>query len=155
MAGPLAGLRVLDLTGTLIGAQVSQTLADFGCDVVMVEPPGGHMLRHQPAWPFWARGKKSIVLDLGTPEDAAVAQSLAAGVDVVVETWRPGVAERFGLGYDELAKRNPRLVYASVTGFGRDNPLSNLKAAAWARRSASSPRPRTRRSTRTRVSNRS
>ena len=127
MAGPLEGLRVADFTSTLTGTHISQTLADFGCDVVQVEPPGGSPLRTQPAWPFWGRGKRSIVLDLHDADDRAVAQRLAADVDVLVETWRPGVAERFGLGFDEVGRLNRRLVYASVTGFGRDNPWSHLK----------------------------
>jgi crotonobetainyl-CoA:carnitine CoA-transferase CaiB-like acyl-CoA transferase len=127
MGGPLAGLKVVDLSTTMVGAQTTQTLADFGCDVVMVEPPGGSPLRAQPAWPFWARGKQSIVLDLDDAGDLEVARSLAASADVVVETWRPGEAAAYGLDYDTLAILNPRLVYASVTAFGRDNPLSNLR----------------------------
>src|SRR5690606_15398069 len=77
---------------------------------------------------FLGRGKRSIELDLADAADLATVQGLAAGTDVVVETWRPGVADRLGLGYDELAAANPRLVHASVTGFGRGNPLSDLKA---------------------------
>jgi crotonobetainyl-CoA:carnitine CoA-transferase CaiB-like acyl-CoA transferase len=127
MGGPLEGLRVIDLTTTLAGVHISQTLCDFGCDVVMVEPPGGHPLRDRPAWPFWGRGKRSLVLDLHDSDDLAVARSLIAGADVVVETWRPGEAEALGLGYEGLSADNPRLVYASLTAFGRDNPLSDLK----------------------------
>ena len=128
MGGPLDGLRVVDLSTTLTGAHVSQTLADFGCEVTLVEPPGGNPLRGQPAWPFWGRGKRSVVLDLHDPTDRATAQELAVAVDVVVETWRPGVAERLGLDHATLAARNPGLVHASVTGFGRGNRWSNLKA---------------------------
>jgi len=127
MSGPLNGLRVVDFSSTMTGAQVTQTLCDFGCEVVMVEPPGGHPLRDEPAWPFWGRGKRSLVLDLKDPTDAETARALAAAADVVVETWRPGVANRLGLGYEAIAERNGGLVYASVTGFGRDNPLSHLK----------------------------
>jgi crotonobetainyl-CoA:carnitine CoA-transferase CaiB-like acyl-CoA transferase len=127
MSGPLNGIRVVDLSSTLVGAQVTQTMCDFGCEVVMVEPPGGHPLRDAPAWPFWGRGKRSLVLNLKNPTDAASARSLASNADVVIETWRPGVADRLGLGYETLAERNRGLVYASVTGFGRDNPLSHLK----------------------------
>ena len=123
----LDGLVVVDLTSTTTGAHITQTLADFGADVTLVEPPGGTPLRQLPAWPFWGRGKRSLVLDLQQDADRQRAQDLASGADVVVETWRPGVAERLGLGYDDLSPRNPRLVYASVTGFGRDNPMAHLK----------------------------
>jgi len=95
--------------------------------VIAVEPPGGSPLRSQPAFPFWGRGKRSIALDLSAPADAEVARSLATGVDVVLETFRPGVVERFGLGYDDLAPVNPRLVYASVTAFGRTGELADVK----------------------------
>jgi len=124
---PLAGCRVLDLSSTTTGAQVTQTLADAGAEVILVEPPGGTPLRRVPAWPFWGRGKHSVVLDLHEGADRDRARRLAATADVVVETWRPGVAERLGLGYDELAALNPRLVYASITAFGRENPLCHLK----------------------------
>lgn len=127
MAGLLGGTKVIDLTSTITGAQVTQTLADFGADVTMVERPGGNPLRGQPAWPFWARGKRSVELDLTRNDDRDVVRAIAADADVVVETWRPGVSERFGVGYDDLAALNRRLVYASVTGFGRNNPLSNVK----------------------------
>jgi crotonobetainyl-CoA:carnitine CoA-transferase CaiB-like acyl-CoA transferase len=127
MAAPLDGLRVIDCSNTLIGAQMSQQLADFGADVLHVEPPGGSPLRSQPAWRFWGRGKRSLELDLKSEPDRAEARARAEAADVLIETWRPGVAERLGLGYDELAAANPRLVYASVTAFGRDNPLSHLK----------------------------
>ena len=127
MGGALDGLKVVDFSNALTGAHVGQLLADCGADVVHVEPPGGSVLRTQPAWPFWARGQRSVVLDLKRDDDAAVARTLAARADVAVETWRPGVAERLGLGYDDLAPRNPRLVYLSITGFGRDHPWSRLK----------------------------
>jgi crotonobetainyl-CoA:carnitine CoA-transferase CaiB-like acyl-CoA transferase len=122
----LAGISVVDLSDTLAGAQATQLLADFGADVVLVEPPGGATLRRQPAWPAWGRGKRSAILDLKTPDDIAVARRLAADADVVVETWRPGVAERLGLGYAELEATNTRLIYASVTAFGRDGPYAQL-----------------------------
>lgn len=127
MGGALDGLRAVDFSNTLTGAHVGQLLADFGADVVHVEPPGGSVLRTQPAWPFWMRGQRSVVLDLKNDADARVARSLATRADVVIETWRPGVADRLGLGYEELAARNPGLVYLSVTGFGRDHPWSQLK----------------------------
>ena len=122
----LEGLHVVDLSTTLVGAHASQLFADFGAEVVVVEPPGGSPLRQQAAFPFWGRGKKSIELDLKDPADAAVARGLAEQSDVLIETWRPGVAERLGLGYEDLREANPRLVYGSVTGFGRSGPLSHL-----------------------------
>ena len=81
----------------------------------------------QPAFPFWGRGKQSIVLDLHDADDLRVARDLARGADVVIETFRPGVVERLGLGYDDLAPDNPGLVYASVTAFGRTGPLAGVK----------------------------
>ena len=106
---PLHGLRVLDLSITPAGAQVSQTLADFGAEVVQVEPPGGSRLRREPSYPMISRGKKSIVLDLKDDDDRATAHALAKGADVLIETFRPGVIERLGLGYDALKAENPRL----------------------------------------------
>jgi crotonobetainyl-CoA:carnitine CoA-transferase CaiB-like acyl-CoA transferase len=127
MTGALEGLRVLDFTTTFPGALVTQLFSDFGAEVVMVEPRGGNPMRNRPAAPFWFRGKKSIKLDLKDPADQDVARTLALGSDVVVETWRPGVAERLGLGYDELATANPGLVYGSITGFRRDGPYAQMK----------------------------
>jgi crotonobetainyl-CoA:carnitine CoA-transferase CaiB-like acyl-CoA transferase len=123
----LDGLKVVDLSTTLSGTHVSQLFADFGAEVVMVEPPGGSPLRDHPAFPFWARGKQSIVLDLKDRNDNQMVRRLAEQADVVVETWRPGVAERLGLGYEMLRKDNPGLVYGSITGFGRTGPLSHLQ----------------------------
>jgi crotonobetainyl-CoA:carnitine CoA-transferase CaiB-like acyl-CoA transferase len=127
LGGALDGLRAVDFSNTLTGAHISQLLADFGADVVHVEPPGGNVLRSQPAWPFWARGKRSAALDLHDGADRRVARALAERADVLIETWRPGVADRLGLGYEQLAAENPALVYASVTGFGREHPWSRLK----------------------------
>src|ERR1700735_4859281 len=117
--GPLVTLRVLDLYNSVAGAQASQTLADFGAEVVHVEPPGGSSLRDLPSFPMIGRGKKAMVLDLHDTGDAALAREMALGADVLIETFRPGVMERLGLGYEELSAANPQLVYGSVTGFGR------------------------------------
>ena len=127
-AGPLSGLRVLDLSNSPAGAQASQTLADFGAEVVLVEPPGGSALRGLPSYPLICRGKKSMVLDLHDAGDAALAWDMALGADVLIETFRPGIVERLGLGYEDLSAANPRLVYGSVTGFGRKGPYANAKA---------------------------
>ena len=127
MSQVLDGLRVVDLSNTLSGTQASQLFADFGAEVVHVEPPGGSPLRSQPAYPFWARGKKSIELDLHDDGDRDVVYGLSCDADVLIETFRPGVADRLGLGYDALSEDNPALVYGSITAFGRDNALSHLK----------------------------
>jgi crotonobetainyl-CoA:carnitine CoA-transferase CaiB-like acyl-CoA transferase len=126
-AGPLAGLRVLDFSTTAAGAQASQTLADFGAEVVQVEPPGGSQLRAQPGYAFLARGKRSVVLDLQAEADRALARTMASGADVVIEAFRPGVMERLGLGYEDLRADNPGLVFGSVTGFGRTGPYAAAK----------------------------
>jgi len=124
---PLAGLRVLDLSTSVAGFQVSHLLGDFGAEVVHVERPGGSTLRQLPSYPFLARGKQSIVLDLKDDIDVAVAGDLGRGCDVLIETFRPGVTERLGLGYDELSTANPGLVYTSITGFGRTGPYADMK----------------------------
>lgn len=121
---PFAGLRVIDLSPNRVGAQVSQIFADFGADVIQVEPPGGAVIRHHAAYPFWGRGKRSIVLDLRDAADRDVLRRLVLGADVFIETNEPGVLDGLGLGYDELSVGNPRLIYASVTGFGRQGPYA-------------------------------
>ncbi|MCW2546916.1 MAG: hypothetical protein JWN96_1376 [Mycobacterium sp.] len=126
-SAPLAGLRVVDFSNGPAGAQATQTLADFGAEVVHVEPPGGSGLRATPAYPFLARGKRSVVLDLHDEQDRATARSLSIGADVVVETFRPGVMERLGLGYDDLTGDNPGLIYGSATAFGRTGPYAGVK----------------------------
>jgi crotonobetainyl-CoA:carnitine CoA-transferase CaiB-like acyl-CoA transferase len=123
----LAGLKVVDFSNVPTGVQVSQLFADFGAEVIHVEPSGGSPLRAEAAWPFWARGKRSIQLDLHDPADLVVAKHLAGGADVVIETFRPGVAERLGLGYKEMSHSNPGLVYGSISGFGRKGPLASLQ----------------------------
>jgi hypothetical protein len=103
-AGPLMGLRVLDLWNSPAGAQATQTLADFGAEVVQVEPPAGSALRALLSFPFIARGKRAMALDLDDAGDAALARAMALGADVLVETFRPGMMERLELGYEDLAK---------------------------------------------------
>ncbi len=122
-ADALGGLRVLNLSQAFGGAFVGQFFADFGAEVVLVEPPGGSPLRSQPAWPLWLRGSKSLEASL---DDPAV-QTLARNADVLIDTFRPGVLERHGLGHDQLAVHNPRLITTSITGFGRKGPYAKLK----------------------------
>ncbi len=124
----LTGLRILDLSPSRVGAQASQLFADFGADVIWVEPPGGAALRAHPAYPFWTRGKQSIELDLRSDAGREQVLALARDADVLIESFRPGVLDRRGLGFDRLGSVNPRLVYTSITGFGREGPLSGVKA---------------------------
>lgn len=121
---PLAGLRILDLTSLLPGPFASQVLVDLGATVVKVERPGGDPMRHLSPGPFTAvnRGKHVIELDLRDPEDLQVAIDLAEEADVLLESGRPGATARLGLGFEELAARNPRLVYLSLSGWGPDGP---------------------------------
>ena len=121
----LSGLKVIDLSPTRLGAQVTQVLADYGADVVWVEPPGGAGLRTTPGFPFLGRGKRSVVFDLALGADVEQLLDLVHRADVLVETFRPGVADRLGLGYETLWTRNPRLVYASISGWGRSGPYAS------------------------------
>lgn len=123
----LRGLRVLDLSTHLAGAHATQLFADFGAEVIQVEPPGGSILRSSPSFPFLARGKSSVVADLARSDGRRYAAQLAAEADVVVESFRPGTAERLGLGYDDLAAANPGLVYVSISGFGTEGPYARVK----------------------------
>ena len=131
-AGPLAGIRVLDLSRVLAGPYCTMVLGDLGAEVIKVERPGsGDDTR---AWgPPWAgtesayylstnRNKKSITLNLKEPGAQAIIRRLAAKSDVVVENFRPGSLERMGIGYEQLAEVNPALVWATVSGYGRRGP---------------------------------
>jgi crotonobetainyl-CoA:carnitine CoA-transferase CaiB-like acyl-CoA transferase len=131
-AGPLQGIRVLDLTRVLAGPSAAVALADLGAEVLKLEPPGtGDETRLFP--PFRAgvshyflsvnRGKKSLVVDLKTAAGVALARDLAAQCDILIENYRPGVMERLGLGYDTLSGINPRLIYCAISGFGMTGPL--------------------------------
>jgi crotonobetainyl-CoA:carnitine CoA-transferase CaiB-like acyl-CoA transferase len=123
---PLEGLRVVELTNGMTNAQLGQMLADFGADVVQVEPPGGTPLRAHPSYPIWGRSKRSVELDLKTEQGLAEVRRLIGTADIVIEAFRPGVAQALGLDYAELSRGNPRLVWSSVTAFGADSPLANV-----------------------------
>jgi crotonobetainyl-CoA:carnitine CoA-transferase CaiB-like acyl-CoA transferase len=128
MPGACAGLRVLDLTQGLAGPMATMILADFGAEVVRVEPAKGDPGWGTPAYLLLQRGKKSIDLDVSSAGGQAEIRRLAAGYDVVIESLGPGVADDAGIGYEALSAINPGLVYASVTGWGRTGPFSHLKA---------------------------
>jgi crotonobetainyl-CoA:carnitine CoA-transferase CaiB-like acyl-CoA transferase len=126
-AGNLADLRVLDLTIWRPGPYATQLLAEQGADVLKVEPPGGDPMRSMPdLFDILGAHKRSIVLDLKTDDGRARCLELAEQADVFVESYRPGVADRLGVGYDAVAARNPRIVYCSITGFGAFGPLAQV-----------------------------
>jgi crotonobetainyl-CoA:carnitine CoA-transferase CaiB-like acyl-CoA transferase len=112
------GLRVLDLGQGMAGALAGMILADNGAEVLKVEPPAGDWARGRPGFLMWNRNKRGIVLDLKDGADRDRLLALADHADVVIESFRPGVSERLGIGWPDLRARNPRLVHCSVTGFG-------------------------------------
>jgi alpha-methylacyl-CoA racemase len=120
MAGPLAGLRVVELGGIGPGPFCGMVLADQGADVVRIEHPGGGPVSRD----LLLRGRRSLAVDLKAPDGAALVLDLIARSDALIEGFRPGVAERLGLGPDECLTRNPRLVYGRMTGWGQDGPLA-------------------------------
>jgi len=123
----LAGLRVLELTQVMAGPFCGQVLADMGADVLKIEPLSGDSTRESlGAAAFLAvnRNKRSVALDLKAPEHVAVLHRLVRDADVVLENYRPGVAARLGAGWETLSELNPRLIYASVSGFGQTGPYA-------------------------------
>ena len=127
MAQVFDGITVLDLTSGRAGGVATMVMSDFGAEVIKVEPPGGEKFRSAPGAIQWNRGKKSIVIDLKTPDGVDKARSLAKHADVVVENFRPGVTHRLGIDYDTLRDGHPGLVYASLTSFGPRGPYANYK----------------------------
>ena len=123
----LSGLRVLDVSLLAPGPYCTMLLADLGADVLCIErPASGHRVDGTlAAGASLSRNKRSLCLDLKHDEGRAIFYRLAADADVVVEGFRPGVAERLGIGYEALAQRNPRLVYCSITGYGQDGPYAS------------------------------
>lgn len=137
MPGPLDGLIVLDFTWALAGPYGVMMLADLGAEVWKVEPVGGSEASRGPGPKaggidtyFFSvnRGKHSVQLDLKNPEAKAIVYGLAQQADILTENFRPGVMERLGFGFDRLAKENPRLIYASTSGFGQYGPYRNKGA---------------------------
>jgi formyl-CoA transferase len=141
MAGALSHLRVLDLTRVLAGPWCAQTLADLGAEVIKIERPGtgddtrawgppylkdaqGRETGEAAYFASCNRGKKSVTLDIASPEGRSLARRLAAVSDVFIENYKVGDLARYGLAYDDLKTINPRLVYCSITGYGQDGPYS-------------------------------
>ncbi len=121
---PLEGLRVVDLSTTFAGALATMILSDAGADVIKVEPAGGEPTWAQPAARQWHRGKRSVACDIATAEGKCRALDLIGGADVVVESAVPGELEQVGIDGDELLSRHGGLIWVSITGFGREGPLS-------------------------------
>jgi CoA:oxalate CoA-transferase len=136
--GPLDGVRVLDFTRVLAGPHATRMLTDLGADVIKVEPPSGDLTRFATprvnglATYFVQQnvGKRNVSIDLGDERGIEVALELAAHCDVLVENYRPGVMDRLGLGPATVAARNPRLVYASICGYGSTGPWKHRRAYA-------------------------
>lgn len=134
LSSALKGIKVIDFTQVLAGPACTQTLADMGADVIKIEAPSGDLCRALPPFPggeslpfmVLNRDKKSVVLDLKDPEQIAQAIALIDNADILVESFRPGVMERLGLGYATLHGRNPKLIYCSISAYGQDSPDKNL-----------------------------
>jgi len=135
---PLGGVRVLDLSRFIAGPFAGRLLADLGADVVKVEPPSGDVTRLfgvvrngiSGLYLQQNAGKRNVSVDLKQAGGVEVVRKLAAVADVVIENFRPGVLAKLGLGYEDLAAANPRLIFLSVTGFGQDGPDANRQAYA-------------------------
>ena len=137
MIGPLTDLRVIDVSTVLAGPLIGQIMADFGADVIKVEHPlAGDSLRGHGAqkdgrglwWKLVARNKRCLGLDLSHPDGAEVFLELASSADVVIENFRPGTLERWGLGWEALSDRNPGLILCRVTGYGQNGPYAQRPA---------------------------
>ncbi|PYR80482.1 MAG: CoA transferase [Acidobacteria bacterium] len=132
-SGALAGLRVIDLTQVMAGPFCTMLLADLGADVIKIEPPNGDSTRtmpgavgtDSPSFNAVNRGKRSVVLDLKTAAGVDAVKALVRTADIVVENYRPGTLEKLGLGYAALSAINPRLIYASISGYGQTGPDRN------------------------------
>jgi crotonobetainyl-CoA:carnitine CoA-transferase CaiB-like acyl-CoA transferase len=136
MAGPLEGIRVLDLSAVMSGPLAATILADQGAEVIKVEAPGlGDVLRFlgtakggmSSAFHIANRGKRAITLDVSSPRGLEILHTLADGADVFVQNFRPGVADRVGFGWETLSARNPGLVYLSISGFGATGPYAQKR----------------------------
>ena len=121
------GLRVIDMTQGMAGPLATMILADYGAEVIRLEPPRGDPMWAHPAYMVWNRGKKSVELDWSSQEGRDQARRLAEGADIFIESLRPGEVSRLGLGYEALAAANPALIFLSLSAFGQEGPYRNLK----------------------------
>ncbi|MDB5987704.1 MAG: CoA transferase [Nevskia sp.] len=128
MAAVLDKLKVLDLTWGVAGPMTTMLLADNGAAVTKIEPPGGDPFRGQLGYKVWQRGKRSAILDLKNADDKKTFLALVQNADILVESYAPGTAEKLGIDYQTLAAINPKLIYCSITGYGRDNKHSKRPA---------------------------
>jgi alpha-methylacyl-CoA racemase len=126
LAGPLHGVRVLDLTRLLPGPFTARQLADLGADVIKIEDTGAGDYTHAPVRALVNQGKRAIRIDLKQPAGLAALLRLCGSADVLVEGFRPGVMQRLGAGYEAVRSVNPRIVYCSISGFGQSGPLSQM-----------------------------
>ncbi len=131
MGGPLAGVRVLELGSLVAGPFCGKVLGDFGAQVIKIEPPGeGDPLRRWRRmrngvslwWQVQSRNKKSVTADLRAPQGQEIVRRLAARCDIVVENFRPGALEKWGLGWDALSRANPKLILVRISGYGQSGP---------------------------------
>ncbi len=122
MSAPLAGITVVDLTSYIAGSYAAMMLADLGAHVIKVEGLEGDSFRELHGFYGWNRGKRSLAVNLKTPEGSGIVKRLARTADVVMENMRPGVVERLGVDYETLRAINPRIIYLSTTAFGPDGP---------------------------------
>jgi len=125
MTGVLENLKVLDLSWGIAGPMTTMLLSDHGAAVTKIEPPGGDPFRSQSGYLAWNRGKRSAILDLKSSVDLSVFKQLVAGADILVESYAPGVTTRLGIAYETLKAINPRLIYCSITAYGRGNRHSD------------------------------
>ena len=128
--GALEGVRVLDLSRLVAGNTLTQVLADFGAEVIKVEPPAGDTLRAWQTngvpvtWKLYSRSKKSLCLELRRPEAIELLLKLVPSASILIESFRPGILEKMGLAPDKLLERNPKLVVVRISGWGQDGPYS-------------------------------
>ena len=135
MNGPLSGFRILDLSAVLSGPMATMVLCDQGAEVIKVEPLQGDIVRSMgggesdvsASFVSANRGKKSIAVDLKTPEGLTLVKQIATSSDVFVQNFRPGAVQRMGLAYEQIKALNPKIVYCSISGFGEHGPYAHKR----------------------------